>query len=692
MTAADFNRDGHPDLAVTSYDGHVTVLLGDGQGGFAGAPGSPVSVGGNALPTVVATDLNGDGRPDLAVSDFTSNSLIVLLGDGSGRFAPAAGSPVAVGANPTKLAVGDFNGDGHPDCAVVGQAQGTVSVLLGDGLGGFAVAAGSPITSVPSASAVAVADFNHDGKQDLAVSDATDATVYLLVGNGAGQFSPVAGGPANTAVPSNGAYSLLSETTADFNSDGNADVAVGSAAGQASVLLGDGHGGFALAPFAPFDMNPAGLQVPDLLAGDFNGDGHPDIAGAGYWQGSNPRTNAVSVASGDGSGKFTPAPGSPFKTDGVVVSAAAGDFNGDGALDLAADAGSGSIRVLLNQRALPRSPVGLLTAFDTQENTFHECSATVVPSPNGDVLLTAAHCVFGSGHLFTQFAFAPNLQGSFGTGTTPYGVWNGLLAAPSLDYVLSGNPSYDFAYVRVAGQSSGSLEGTVGSLPIAFNPGRGQQWTVRGYPNGMAQSCTATAQDQFTFSGPSQMVVACPGLGEGASGGSWTNSSNGRTNAIGAVDSQQVASCSVLPGCHTGLTGTYLGDDAKQLYDALTARSNSSNSFATIIADIGKSIIALGTYANPPTSDVAITVTTRGGGRRFRAQAARTRVVKVASARFHIPKRRHRVLRLHLTNAGRRLLVRHGRLAVTLRATTRGSNGKRHAVVIAATLVGRKRP
>lgn len=183
----DFNGDGKVDLAVSdlgNYDPYncrcvtngsvVTILLGDGLGAFTEAPGSPVNVG--ADPFFAATaDFNKDGKLDVVVANRGDDTITILLGDGQGGFAPAAGSPVGGFSFPRAIGIGDFNGDGNPDLAVVNESLnssvGTVSILLGNGAGGFVAASGSPVAVGPGPVSIAVADFNGDGNSDLATAD-----------------------------------------------------------------------------------------------------------------------------------------------------------------------------------------------------------------------------------------------------------------------------------------------------------------------------------------------------------------------------------------------------------------------------------------------------------------------------------------------------------------------------------------
>ncbi len=268
VAVGDFNRDGIQDLAVADEAGsQVTVLLGNGSGGFKPATGSPFAAGVNPF-SVVTGDFNGDGIPDLATADEGSSFVTVLLGNGTGGFTPAAGSPFQVGSEPISLAVGDFNGDGIQDIVTVNRVDGTVMVLLGKGAGAFTAAA-SPYKVGASPYAVAVGDFNGDGIQDVAVPDYDSGTLMVLLGTGAGAFKAAPGSPITV-----GARPQF-VVVGDFNGDDIQDVATANSGdGTITVLLGTGTGGFSAAPGSPF---LAGKTPISLATGDFNGDGIQDI-------------------------------------------------------------------------------------------------------------------------------------------------------------------------------------------------------------------------------------------------------------------------------------------------------------------------------------------------------------------------------------------------------------------------------
>jgi hypothetical protein len=171
VAVGDFNRDGKPDLAVANEDPEapsVSILLGDGDGAFQ----PPVAYAAGGYPVcVVAGDFNGDGNPDLAVSSYNGSGTAILLGNGDGTFRPGATYAHVTGID---LVVGDFNGDGKLDLAAGG-----LDLLLGNGDGTFQPQ-GVLAIRYAGAEFLTVADFNGDGKLDLEMTSGGLGIIWVL--------------------------------------------------------------------------------------------------------------------------------------------------------------------------------------------------------------------------------------------------------------------------------------------------------------------------------------------------------------------------------------------------------------------------------------------------------------------------------------------------------------------------------
>jgi hypothetical protein len=343
IVTGDFNLDGKLDLAVADFAANVVgatdrvvVYHGDGKGGFAYSE----AYGGIADPSKLAVaDFNGDGREDLAVGSAAAGKNVTLLkGRPDGRFDNVGA--IATTQTMLGLEVGDFNGDGKADLATTGF--GYVSINLGDGAFGFT----KTEKNVPGFPfRLAVDDYDGDGLDDVAVGvDRTGlpggnwpyvTSVAIARSTGNGTLGPL----VETYVP--GAPGAVEN--GDFNSDGRPDLAVAlPKTHRVAIRLGVGEGKFNSA----LPEVTVGTRPEAVAAVDVDADGHDDLISA------NADQNSISVRFGRGDGTF--AAEDEISGGEQPVALTAGDFDGNGVTDWAAanDKGTGVTVRLGNSKPL----------------------------------------------------------------------------------------------------------------------------------------------------------------------------------------------------------------------------------------------------------------------------------------------------------------------------------------------------
>ncbi|HTR26068.1 MAG TPA: FG-GAP-like repeat-containing protein [Terriglobales bacterium] len=341
VAVADFNKDGKPDVAFLQGTGgvaYVSVMLGNGDGTFS----APVNV--FTFPVndysqgILARDFNGDGKMDIAFTLHQLNEIVFLPGNGDGSF----GAPVisTTTQSPDFMQTADLDGDGKLDVVMVDQPTNMVSVAFGKGDGTFQTPVDYALAGTTPQD-LAVADVNHDGHPDILVGDYDSESVNILLNDGTGKFAAALGSPFSVGME------VLGLEVADFNGDGKLDIATAGfgncnpGPSAIRVSLGNGDGTFqaplkeqCLSGYAP------SRHYSDNQPIDLNGDGKFDIV---FGDSNN---NEIDVGLGNGDGTFTQAvyvasqgpvgPGISFVDGNGVGDIGIADFNGDGVLDLLA--------------------------------------------------------------------------------------------------------------------------------------------------------------------------------------------------------------------------------------------------------------------------------------------------------------------------------------------------------------------
>src|SRR5271169_2048228 len=360
VVTADFNDDNFQDFAVANFtDGTLTLF--DGNPASPGAFGTGTTIPVGAGPTWISTGFFNTKTDttntivDMAVANQTAGTVSILHGNGDGTFIVEPSLTLPTGAGPTALAVGDFNDDGFADLAVVNKNANTVTIFLGNGDETFQTPVTTLVTgNAPTAIVAQAFNPNAPGIIDLAVTNSTDNTLQIFLGNGKGTFT--------NGVTYNTGVTPVFVASADVNLDGNLDLVVAdsgaatttnSVGDSVSVFLGNGDGTFILPGGARLDF-PAGTTPTSFVIADFNDDGIPDLIVTASGD------NAIGLLLGAGGGAFDAPIEVPVGTTPDAVATA--DFNGDGLPDVVmTNFGSNTASIILDSSSL----IGLLSSNAT---------------------------------------------------------------------------------------------------------------------------------------------------------------------------------------------------------------------------------------------------------------------------------------------------------------------------------------
>jgi hypothetical protein len=413
------NGEGFASNAVVKWNGTaLTTTFVKSSKLTASVPAADLVTAGTAAVTVE----NGTG-----VSSNAAHFEVVK----NGFTASYGKNDYSTDITPQDVVTADFNGDGKLDLAVA-TANNTISILLGNGTGAFPTHVQYAVPGNPVS--IITGDFNGDGKADLATVDQYQSQVSIILGNGDGTFQAhkeYATGTKPVAL-----------ATGDFNGDGKLDlVVVDSNASEVSILLGNGDGTFQTHKEYATGGGPSSVAV-----GDFNGDGKLDLAVV------NNNDNTVSILFGNGDGSFQA--GVAYPTATAPNSVVTGDFNGDGVLDLAVGTSNKSVSVLLGNAN---------GTFQNHKEYGIGANAVVVAaadmSANGKLSLLSANYNDNS-----VSVLGGNGDGTFKSAST-FPVSNGPTGLAVGDFNNNGKPD-----IAVAA-SSGSTVSILLDSPITVSPG-----------------------------------------------------------------------------------------------------------------------------------------------------------------------------------------------------------------------------
>ncbi len=486
VAIGDIDGDGDLDVVTSNpNDNRAAVLLNDGSGYYTqsaiydidGAPfgqGEAYALGGGSPPyatpaDLTLADLDGDGDLDMVVSvldhittaDTASHSGVAIRwNDGTGHFGGAYDYYEGVGEGPRRVVAGDLNGDGNADLAVANSYDGTISIMLSDGAGGF-IDGGSGTFPLYSAGTGGVFDIklgDADGDGTLDIIGTGGSSAFVLAGQGDGTFD------AAVSTIDHTTGTTRSIDVGDIDGDGDLDVVtVNDVANNVTVLLGNGDGTFAIGPNYATGNPPWGIDL-----GDLNGDGRLDMAIA------NRLGDSVSVWHGVGDGTFTPW-GDAYGTEPAVPTGsypfdvAIADMNGDGTADIVTPAyRSTQVYTLLGAPGAYTSPVVTIISntppvavddtatTDEDTNVVIDVLANDSNAEDGTPLPGTVTDAYGAAHgtltisLFGSIIYTPNAD-FFGTDSFTYEVTDSLGARAAATVDVTVEPVNDAPVLGLGG-------------------------------------------------------------------------------------------------------------------------------------------------------------------------------------------------------------------------------------------------